>query len=310
MNLFTDSSRGRSFAKDPSVVYWQGSYWLFYSIPPWGDGRANDGWRIGIARGNKISEFSSWRKVGEIHPEAGCEAKGLCAPGAIVLDGDLFVFYQTYGNGPRDAICVARTTDGEHFERHPANPIVRARGDWNSGRAIDAEAFVVENRLMLHFATRDPAGKIQMLGAASTALSVDWKHDFAPESWRPEDKSGPILKPELPWEKDCIEAATVLKRDGKYFLFYAGAYNNAPQQIGGAVSKDGVNFSRLSQHPLLANGAPGTWNSSESGHPGVFTDRDGSTHLFFQGNPDGGKTWFLAHARIEWTGDLPRIEMD
>lgn len=314
MNLFTDSSRGRSLAKDPSVVFWQGSYWLFYSIGPWGDGRENDGWRIGIARGDKIADFGSWRKVGELGPEHPSEAKGLCAPGAIVLGDALFLFYQTYGNGPRDAICVARTMDGEHFERHPQNPVARAHGDWNSGRAIDAEAFPVKDRLMLYFATRDPEGKIQMLGAASTAQSekgwADWQALLAPESWRVEDAGGSILKPELAWEKDCIEAATLLKRNGKYFLFYAGAYNNAPQQIGCAVSTDGVRFERLSREPLLPNGAKGSWNSSESGHPGVFTDRDGSTHLFFQGNADGGKTWFLSHARIEWDGDAPRIEFD
>ena len=295
-------------------MFWRGSYWLFYSIGPWGDGRENDGWRIGIARGDKLSDFGLWRKVGEMRPEHPSEENGLCAPGAIVLGDALFVFYQTYGNGPRDAICVARTTDGENFERHPANPIVRARGDWNSGRAIDGEAFAVGERLMLYFATRDPQGEIQMLGAASTELSQrgwdDWKSLLAPASWRVEDAQGPILEPELDWEQDCIEAATLLRRNDKYFLFYAGACNNAPQQIGVAVSQDGEKFERLQSEPLLPNGVEGSWNSSESGHPGVFTDRDGSTHLFFQGNADSGKTWFLAHARIEWAGDEPRIEMD
>jgi len=314
MNLFTDDSRGRSLAKDPSVVFWRGAYWLFYSIGPYGDGRERDGWRIGMARGEKISDFGSWRKVGELGPAHSSEENGLCAPGAIVLNDALFLFYQTYGNGPRDAICVARTTDGERFERHPQNPVVRASGSWNNGRAIDAEALVIGERLMLYFATRDPQGKIQMLGVASAELShnlgSDWQRDFAPESWRAEDEGGSILKPELPWEQDCIEAATVLRRGGKYFLFYAGAYNNAPQQIGVAVSQDGVRFERLSRQPLLPNGEEGSWNASESGHPGVFTDRDGSTHLFFQGNADGGRTWFLAHARIEWEGEVPRIEMD
>lgn len=314
MNLFTDTSRGRPYAKDASVVFWRGSYWLFYSIPPWDDGRDGDGWRIGMARGDRIADFGSWRKVGELHPEHPSEARGLCAPGAIVLGDDLFVFYQTYGNGPRDAICVARTTDGECFERHPQNPIVRARGSWNSGRAIDAEAFPVGERLMLFFATRDPKGESQMLGAASIEQSQNWSEDWkrlmAPESWRVEDADGPILKPEMAWEEDCIEAATLLRRNGKYFLFYAGAYNNAPQQIGVAVSADGVQFERLGREPLLPNGEAGSWNASESGHPGVLTDRDGSTHLFFQGNADKGKTWFLAPARIEWDGDVPRIEVD
>ena len=67
-------------------------------------------------------------------------------------------------------------------------------------------------------------------------------------------------------------------------MFYAGGYNNEPQQVGVAVSQDGINWQRLSEQPLLANGAPGTWNASESGHPDIFRDAEGQTWLFFQGN--------------------------
>jgi long-subunit acyl-CoA synthetase (AMP-forming) len=58
-------------------------------------------------------------------------------------------------------------------------------------------------------------------------------------------------------------------------MFYAGGYNNEPQQIGCAVSTDGIRWKRLSKKPFLPNGAPGSWNASESGHPGVFVDKDG-----------------------------------
>ena len=43
-----DTSRlGRPFAKDPSVIRFGGRYLLYYSLPPSGDGRANDGWAVG-----------------------------------------------------------------------------------------------------------------------------------------------------------------------------------------------------------------------------------------------------------------------
>ena len=76
-------------------------------------------------------------------------------------------------------------------------------------------------------------------------------------------------------------------------MFYGGGYNNEPQQIGCAVSDDGVRWTRLSDEPFLPNGAPGEWNASESGHPFAFTDDDGQVHLFFQGNNDMGQTWYL-----------------
>ena len=86
----------------------------------------------------------------------------------------------------------------------------------------------------------------------------------------------------------------------RLYMFYAGAYNNNPLQIGCAVSNDGIRWTRLSDSPLLPNGEPGAWNKSESGHPGVFVDDDGSMYLFFQGNNDMGKSWHLSKMRIEW----------
>ena len=91
------------------------------------------------------------------------------------------------------------------------------------------------------------------------------------------------------------------------YMFYAGGYNNAPQQIGCARSRDGVKWERRSPEPLLPNGPAGSWNSSESGHPGIFQDNDGQTYLFYQGNNDNGRTWYLSCAKIEWRGDQPSV---
>lgn len=144
-------------------------------------------------------------------------------------------------------------------------------GDWNNGRAIDAEVVKFGEKYLMYFATRDATGKIQMQGVAET----DEESTFGRGTWRHLSKSGPILKPELPWETKCIEAASAIVRGGKVYMFYAGGYNNDPQQINVAVSDDGVNFKRLFDAPILPNGRPGEWNSSESGHPHIFAAPDG-----------------------------------
>ena len=69
-----------------------------------------------------------------------------------------------------------------------------------------------------------------------------------------------------------------------------------------------IHFQRLFiDKPLLPNGAPGQWNSSESGHPGMFEDADGQLYMFYQGNNDHGRTWFLSWVRIGWDGHKPRV---
>jgi len=299
MMMFADTSRGRPFSKDPAVVEFDGRYLLYYSIPAFGDGREDDGWRIGVAAGR---DLDNWEKVGEVAPLSACERNGLCAPGAIVLGGKIHMFYQTYGNGRDDAICHATSPDGVNFIPDASNPIFSATGDWNCGRAIDADVIVHGERLLLYFSTRDPGMRVQMTGVAAAPLDSAFSRD----DWV-QICDGPIMYPTLRWEQDCIEASALCGHDGRLFMFYGGAYNNAPQQIGCALSDDGLAWKRVSESPVLPNGAPGEWNSSESGHPFVFKAADGGYHIFFQGNDDRGKTWYLSRREITWDNGMPRI---
>ncbi len=284
---YADTSSGRPFAKDPDVEWFRGRYLMYYSV-----NRGKDGFAVGIA---ESQDLLHWTKVGEVLPTGDSESKGLAAPAALVRGATLHLFYQTYGNGRHDAICHAVSEDGVHFTRNARNPIFRPTGDWNCGRAIDADVIEHEGRLLLYCATRDPEMKIQKLVVAAAPLDSDYGRDKWTQLC---DRS--ILEPELPWERKCIEAPSVCKHDGRLYMFYAGGYNNEPQQIGCAVSDDGISWRRLSQDPLLPNGDDGEWNSSESGHPGIFTDCDGQRYLFFQGNRDKGASWYLSMMRVFW----------
>lgn len=292
--MFADNSRGYPFAKDPAVVKFAGKYFLYYSKAPSEDGR----WGIGIA---ETFDLENWEIIGEVPMEQPCEQNGICAPGAIVLRNQVHLFYQTYGNGSKDALCHAVSEDGVTFIKDATNPVFSPTGDWNNGRAIDADVVVHDEKLFMYFATRDPKGEVQMQGVCTAPIDSE----FARTDWT-QVCTESILKPELDWEQDCIEAAAMCKRDGILYMFYAGAYNNAPQQIGCAVSKDGIHFERLFEEPLLPNGAPGSWNSSESGHPFLFEDDD-KTYLFFQGNNDMGKTWYLSKVEIGWEDGVPFV---
>jgi beta-1,2-mannobiose phosphorylase / 1,2-beta-oligomannan phosphorylase len=292
-----DSSRlGRPFSKDPSVIRFGGRCLLYYSMP---GGAGSEGWAIGIAESR---DLAGWQKTGEIASERDYERKGICAPFAKLIAGEIHLFYQTYGNREKDAICHAVSKDGLRFERDPTNPVFRPTGNWNAGRAIDGEVVEFGGRWLLYAATRDPAMKVQMIVGAAAERGAG----FGRDAWRML-ADGPLLRPELPWERDCVEAPALVVRGGWLYMFYAGAYNNAPQQIGCARSRDGVRWERLSREPLLPAGPPGSWNSSESGHPGVFTDEDGATYLFYQGNDDRGRTWLVSCVRIGWNPGGPYV---
>jgi len=294
MMMFTDKSREASIAKDPAVVAFCGRFLLYYTIKP----RAG-GLRIGIA---ESADLDGWEKIGEIGPLSPCDKNGLGAPGAIVLKEQIHLFYQTSGNREKDAICHATSSDGVTFIPDATNPVFAPTGAWNCGRAIDADVIEDNGRLLLYFSTRDPGFKIQMTGVAAAPLSSSFSRD----DWT-QICDGPILRPELPWEKDCIEASALCRHAGKLYMFYGGAYNCAPQQIGCAVSNDGLHWTRILDRPVLPSGAPGEWNSSESGHPFVFESKTGVHHLFFQGSADAGQSYYLSRRQIDWHDGIPHI---
>ena len=144
--------------------------------------------------------------------------------------------------------------------------------------------------------------KRQIVGAAYADVTpgLDGKFEFFPDI---------VLEPTLDWERDCIEAPAALEYDGRVWLFYAGSYNCAPQQIGCAVSDDGFHFKRLFiEKPLLPCGNPGDWNASESGHPYIYKADDGRIWLYYQGSPDGGKNWYISRREIAFENGIPALK--
>lgn len=284
-----------NFAKDPAVVRFQGKYLLYYSIK-YPDGRFG----IGIAHSH---DLESWENCGEVPLQYHYERKGIAAPGAIVLGDEVHLFYQTYGNWEKDAICHAVSKDGIQFEKNQDNPVFTPKGNWCCGRAIDADVCIFHDKLFLYFATRDHEMKIQKIGGAWATLDSG----FGKEAWTMLAEQS-LLVPELKWEGECIEAPATVVYNGCIYMFYGGSYNCTPQQIGCAVSGDGVFFERISQEPFLPCGALGEWNSSESGHPYVFQDESDRIHLFYQGSNDNGKTWYLSRIEIGFLQGKPYIK--
>ena len=206
--LFADTTRtGRPFSKDPHVIPFHGKYLMYYSVPP----KGNSGWGIGIA---ESTDLTQWKPIGSLSPAADYEAKGLCAPGALVRNDTIHLFYQTYGNDKKDAICHAWSVDGVNFTRNATNPIFAPKaGDWNCGRAIDAEVIFAKGKYFLYYATRTPDYVKQIVGVATAPAGTN----FNRETWT-EACDRAILVPEWPWEETCIEAPSVVEMNGTLYM--------------------------------------------------------------------------------------------
>lgn len=292
--------------KDPSVVKFNGTYFLYYS-----QNQPDGTWRCAGAMSQNLLD---WTPLGTLALKVPDGKAGCAAPGARVIDGKLHLFFQSYGGRGTDAIVHATSADGITFDQPAVRHVVHPNtGTWHNRRAIDAEAFAVGDKLFCYWATRDPTGKTQIVGHSTAPRDAD---PADPASWTHATEAGPTLAPRVPtalddpkldlaWEGACIEAPTMLAHEGHVYMVYAGGYNNAPQMIGVAVSRDGATFAR--QHagqPILRPGPEGSWNASESGHPGAFVDDDGKAYLFYQGdNVKTGAKWRISMRPINFVDD-------
>lgn len=295
--LFSSMRSGGDFAKDPAVIKFKGKYFLYFSdYPDENDRKRGTSLEVGIAVSD---DMESWEILGTVTKTQECEKKGIGAPGAIVIGSKVHLFYQTYGNWLDDAICHAVSDDGINFVKDETNPIFKPTNDWCCGRAIDADVCIFGDKLMLYTATRDHNAKIQKIAAAYAPIDSEFsRNDFV------QICKSSVLAPELKWEEACIEAPATVVRDGKIYMFYGGAYNCSPQQIGCAVSSDGRVFDKLFiDEPFIPCGKPGSWNSDESGHPYIFRDDDERYWLFYQGSNDDGEKWRITRTEIGFDDD-------
>ena len=159
---FGDTTRrGRPYAKDPSVVRFGGRYLLYYSLPPAGEGST---WAIGIAESQDLTHWTPNRRAAA-GTGTGRRKRPVRSGGTGHQRIRCICFTRATATGARTPSAMRfRMTESRSRATRPTRSSA-PDGDWNAGRAIDAEVFALEDRLLLYYATRDPDMKVQMLGA-------------------------------------------------------------------------------------------------------------------------------------------------
>jgi len=98
-------------------------------------------------------------------------------------------------------------------------------------------------------------------------------------------ENNPVLSPIMPsnWEDWGVYAPFVLKQGDTLKMWYTGVKSYGVQQIGYAVSTDGINWQRYQLNPVLRVGLPGSWDAEYVGYPRIIFD--GNTyHMWYFGH--------------------------
>lgn len=215
-----------------------------------------------------------WRPGADAMPEmAPWALRGWTwAPAVLRRDDGRFVLYYTARSFDRGLQCVGRAVAAEAagpFVDSWAEPLV-CQADL--GGSIDAEPF------------RDDDG----------ALYLYWKNDgnccglrtaiyaqrLSPDGLRLLGPRATLVSNDPGWEGTTVEAPTMWREDGSYFLFYSGnAYNTESYAVGYATCRGPLGpCAEAPENPILTSAC----RAVGPGHQAVVRA--------------GGDTWLVYHA--------------
>ncbi|MEE2954257.1 MAG: hypothetical protein VX347_03700 [Bacteroidota bacterium] len=107
--------------------------------------------------------------------------------------------------------------------------------------------------------------------------------------------SSPILALDVgnsgDFDSKLIYAPYVIKMGVTYWLFYggntysSGIFSLFSQKIGLAVSIDGINFTKISNNPIITNGSIGTWDQLGCNFPSAIIYKD-TMRVYYSGMQD------------------------
>lgn len=214
-------------------------------------------------------------------------------------------YWLWYVGTPRSLNCqigLATSPDGLTWTRHPDNPILRLGppGSWDSSILICQHILYDEaERLYKMWYVGGTSAGVFGIGYATSTDGVRWTK-YA---------GNPVLATTEPWEGTLIEGQTLLKRNGRYEMWYGGlAVGSDISYIGFATSTDGIHWTKHPGNPVISPdiGDPRPWDGYSVDTPDVY--HDGTVyHMYYRGWRKRSGTSWIGHATspdgIRWTRD-------
>ncbi|MEK6645230.1 MAG: hypothetical protein AABY84_00935 [Candidatus Firestonebacteria bacterium] len=198
--------------------------------------------------------------------------------GSIIKHGDLWYCYYSGWNGNEMVddtetiaieIGLAISKDGIKFKKYDGNPVFckGEKGEWDQQAVDDPWVIKIDDTFHMWYGGY-PKGFLGI--KIGHAVSKDGIH------WTRKPKGFVLdLGPEGSWDEGIVNVPSVLKDGDTYYMWYSGLVNwpKRPEphtfQMGLAISKDGNNWTKVSQNPVLGTGK-NSWDSNFAYHGAVI----------------------------------------
>jgi beta-xylosidase len=291
--------------RDPSVLRVGDTYYAYGTK----DAQST---RSGITRtvvpGNvqtlRSSDLVTWKAGKDALPDVGTWAYDAktWAPEVLDVDDDRFVLYYTGLSKSLGLQCVGRAVadspEGPFVDRWSA-PLVCQKDD---GGSIDPSPF------------RDEDGKLYLLwkndGNCCSKDTHIWVQRLSADGTRLVGRRASLIKNDQMWETEVVEAPTMWKENGRYYLFYSGSdFASDLYSVGYASCRRVFGPCRKSpKNPLVKSRC----EASGPGHQTVVRDGDDRTWLVYHAyhahpTPEQVDETVVWLDRLDWVRGKPVV---
>jgi len=288
-------------APDPGVAKF-GNMW--YMVTTSADGTA----ATGAFPIRASADLVNWTVVGQVFPPHGVPSwtkSDYWAPEIHHVNNKYHVYYsarEAYFLGRLGiGVAVADSPEGPYTDL--GTPFILGSGPSDLGGAIDGHFFAdTDGRLYFLW-------KVNQFPPFSQATLKIRELSASGMAWAAGSEERTLIKPDLPWEGDCVEAPWMVKRGEEYFLFYSAEHTfGTHYAVGVARSSSIMGPYTKSCAPVLSQFASDATASvrkfATTGHVSVVETEQGSVMIYhaYHANAIQGDRVVLVD-RIAWDQD-------
>lgn len=275
---------------DPFVLYVEGTYHAYAT---------ND--EDGNVQTLTSDDLVRWTKGRDALPKLGRWAyPGKTWAPEVLPVGETFVLYYT-ANSARDGVqCIGRAVAASPagpFRDTARLPLVCQRAE---GGSIDPSPF------------RDDDGSLYLLwkNDGNSVGRHTWIHvqRLSADGLSLAGRPARLVRQDAGWEADVVEAPTLWKQDGRYYLFFsANAFDSDLYAVGYATCRSPVGpCEDATENPILKSAC----DASGPGHQAMVRADDGETWLVYHAWPrtSGEEERELWLDRLAWEDGKPVVK--
>ncbi len=238
----------------------------------------------------------SWAKLG---------GNNVWAPEVMKI-GAKYVMYYVARDKASNKQCVGvATADKPDAKFHDANtkPLV-CQSDM--GGTIDPDAFRDANKLYLYFKND---------GNCCNLATYLWAQELAPDGLSVTGQPTQLIQNDHAWEGNVVEAPTMWKQDGKYYLFFsANNYGGEEYAVGYATCQSPKGpCTQAPENPILASKMDKPPLVIGPGHQAIVQDHAGNSWIVYHswqvtsaGTQGSARNMWID--RLEWKDGKPVVD--